>query len=286
MRRRHLPAATLQTIRIAADEKREHDNRDLQGARVGFSFRKSKKLGPFRVTLSKSGISASVGVKGARITSGPRGTHLTAGAGGVTYRTRLDQKQASSPTLAAASAPPNYQVPNQDTRHHWSIGKGCLAIGCGLPVLLVLIGSLLPAVPVRDMGSHPGPNRWRPFTATGVRTVDFKSPYPWIQVTRRADGMRGYLVYAPVDQVPADWPSPMRMVSQHMLGFWQFVRADGSVEGDREGVREFNSCTVWDSCMSGGGDPLTLGWAFSAFGPDPSAFIPTPAGQQTINSLR
>jgi len=35
---------------------------------MGFRFRKSKKIGPVRVTLSKSGLSYSVGVKGFRVT--------------------------------------------------------------------------------------------------------------------------------------------------------------------------------------------------------------------------
>jgi hypothetical protein len=35
---------------------------------VGLRYRKSKKIGPFRFTLSKSGLSASVGVKGLRVT--------------------------------------------------------------------------------------------------------------------------------------------------------------------------------------------------------------------------
>lgn len=35
---------------------------------MGFRFRKSVKLGPFRITFSKSGISYSAGVKGLRVT--------------------------------------------------------------------------------------------------------------------------------------------------------------------------------------------------------------------------
>jgi Protein of unknown function (DUF4236)/Protein of unknown function (DUF2510) len=35
---------------------------------MGFSYRKSVKMGPFRMTASKSGISYSVGIKGARVT--------------------------------------------------------------------------------------------------------------------------------------------------------------------------------------------------------------------------
>lgn len=35
---------------------------------MGWEFRKSLRLGPFRVTLSKRGLSYSAGVKGARVT--------------------------------------------------------------------------------------------------------------------------------------------------------------------------------------------------------------------------
>lgn len=59
---------------------------------MGFRFRKSFGRGPFRVTVSKSGISTSVGVRGARITKGPRGTHATVGlpGSGVSYTERID----------------------------------------------------------------------------------------------------------------------------------------------------------------------------------------------------
>ena len=40
---------------------------------MGWNFRKSVKIGPGRLTFSKSGISASVGVKGARITKSTSG---------------------------------------------------------------------------------------------------------------------------------------------------------------------------------------------------------------------
>jgi Protein of unknown function (DUF4236) len=35
---------------------------------MGFGYRRSVKMGPFRVTASKSGVSYSVGVKGAWVT--------------------------------------------------------------------------------------------------------------------------------------------------------------------------------------------------------------------------
>jgi hypothetical protein len=57
---------------------------------MGFSFRRSSSFGPFRLNFSKSGIGASVGVKGARVTLSPKGrTYITVGAGGFSYRQNL-----------------------------------------------------------------------------------------------------------------------------------------------------------------------------------------------------
>lgn len=55
---------------------------------MGVRFRKSKQIGPFRVTASKSGVSASFGGKGARITktaSGKMRTTLSAPGTGLSY---------------------------------------------------------------------------------------------------------------------------------------------------------------------------------------------------------
>jgi hypothetical protein len=73
-----------------------------------FSFRKSKSFGPFRFTLGKRGLSASVGAKGLRLTKGPSGTHASAGAGGLRYRTRLD---APATRRARTSAPRRTSTP-------------------------------------------------------------------------------------------------------------------------------------------------------------------------------
>jgi hypothetical protein len=55
-----------------------YDRYDELGRRVGFSYRKSvKKMGPFRMTASKFGISYSAGVKGARVTRRANGKVLT-----------------------------------------------------------------------------------------------------------------------------------------------------------------------------------------------------------------
>ena len=75
---------------------------------MGYFFRRSAKIGPFRLNFSKSGIGASVGVKGARLTMTPRGTtYVTASSHGFYYRETLQnrgggQVHSDSPT----SVPP------------------------------------------------------------------------------------------------------------------------------------------------------------------------------------
>jgi Protein of unknown function (DUF4236) len=57
---------------------------------VGTYIRKAFSLGPFRLNLSRSGLGASFGVKGARIGAGPRGMYVHAGRGGLYYRQYLN----------------------------------------------------------------------------------------------------------------------------------------------------------------------------------------------------
>ena len=56
---------------------------------MGWYFRKSKSVGPFRVNFSKSGMYFSTGVKGARMSFGPRGTFVNVGGNGIYYRKKL-----------------------------------------------------------------------------------------------------------------------------------------------------------------------------------------------------
>lgn len=56
---------------------------------MGWSYRKSFGSGPFRINFSKSGISYSVGVKGARVNSGPRGTYVNLSSHGISYRRKI-----------------------------------------------------------------------------------------------------------------------------------------------------------------------------------------------------
>src|SRR5690349_13156869 len=65
---------------------------------MGFFFRRSARLGPFRLNLSKSGIGASVGVMGARLTMTPRGTsYVTVGSHGFYYRETISNRSQTRP---------------------------------------------------------------------------------------------------------------------------------------------------------------------------------------------
>ncbi len=74
-----------------------------------FYLRKSKKLfGPLRINFSKSGVGASVGVKGARVAIGPKGTRVNMGRNGVYYRKSLStpaSSKRSEPNVQAGTAP-------------------------------------------------------------------------------------------------------------------------------------------------------------------------------------
>ena len=63
---------------------------------MGFYLRKSFRAGPIRLNLSKSGLGASVGVKGLRIGTNARGrSYIQAGRKGLYYRKNLSQKTKS-----------------------------------------------------------------------------------------------------------------------------------------------------------------------------------------------
>ena len=59
---------------------------------MGLFFRKSEKIGPFRINFSKSGIGVSTGFKGARLSIGPSGTYVHLGKNGIYYRRKLDKR--------------------------------------------------------------------------------------------------------------------------------------------------------------------------------------------------
>ena len=63
---------------------------------MALSFRKSFGNSLFRVNVSKSGLSYSTGVKGARVTVGPKGTYVTFNSHGLQYRKKIGSPQVSS----------------------------------------------------------------------------------------------------------------------------------------------------------------------------------------------
>ncbi len=70
-----------------------------------FYLRKTVSAGPFRFNLSKSGVGVSVGVKGLRLGTGPRGHYVHAGRGGLYYRASLGSARSTSSPQHASSSP-------------------------------------------------------------------------------------------------------------------------------------------------------------------------------------
>jgi hypothetical protein len=73
---------------------------------MGWYFRKSVGFGPFRLNLSKSGIGASLGVRGARIGVGPRGHYVRLGRGGLYYQQYLHPARERTPQATRPSVHP------------------------------------------------------------------------------------------------------------------------------------------------------------------------------------
>jgi hypothetical protein len=98
---------------------------------MGFYLRKSVSAGPFRFNLSRSGLGVSVGVKGFRIGSGPRGNYVHMGRGGLYYRASLGKPRMASGVRNLGSTPyPPAQSPLP-----------------GAPLSAVEIGNVLEMVP-------------------------------------------------------------------------------------------------------------------------------------------
>jgi uncharacterized membrane-anchored protein YhcB (DUF1043 family) len=64
---------------------------------MGWYYRKSFGAGLFRINLSKRGASYSVGLKGARMNFGPRGTYVNLSSHGISYRRKI--QGGSQPVL-------------------------------------------------------------------------------------------------------------------------------------------------------------------------------------------
>jgi hypothetical protein len=101
---------------------------------LGFYIRKSVSAGPFRFNLSSSGLGMSVGVKGFRVGTGPRGNYVHMGRGGLYYRASLG---GSSPRPRANAG-----------QHHSSPALPLRSLSDGVPVQIET-GNVLNMKPVQ-----------------------------------------------------------------------------------------------------------------------------------------
>lgn len=80
-----------------------------------FYIRKSVSAGPFRFNFSKGGVGLSVGVRGFRLGTGPRGHYVHAGRGGLYYRKTLNAPRSvrkGEGRTSGDSPPPANQPPD------------------------------------------------------------------------------------------------------------------------------------------------------------------------------
>jgi hypothetical protein len=96
---------------------------------MGWFLRKSFRVGPLHLNLSKQGGGASVGVKGPRLSLDATGKPYAGGGGyGVYFRQRLGAGQAS-PTPDAVGMGGNAQTANRHPRLWWVLLVLALLVG-------------------------------------------------------------------------------------------------------------------------------------------------------------
>src|ERR1043165_9068950 len=84
---------------------------------MGFYLRKSIAVAPFRFNLSGSGVGMSVGVRGLRVGSGPRGNYVRMGRGGVYYQQTFHAPAASPsppPPIPSGTHAPLQEIASAD----------------------------------------------------------------------------------------------------------------------------------------------------------------------------
>ena len=81
---------------------------------MGFYLHKSVAVGPFRFNLSGSGVGMSVGVRGLRVGTGPRGNYVRMGRGGVYYQQTFHSPAARPSALTSPQIPAGTHAPLQE----------------------------------------------------------------------------------------------------------------------------------------------------------------------------
>ena len=82
---------------------------------MGFYFRKSIGVGPFRFNLSKSGIGVSTGIPGFRISKSPSGTYIHIGKDGFYYKQKLGFNSQTIPSTINSIPNTNQNVFTQES---------------------------------------------------------------------------------------------------------------------------------------------------------------------------
>jgi len=124
---------------------------------MGWYFRKNIRLGPCRLNISKSGFGFSAGVRGARVSVGPRGTEVHGGVGPFRYRKRI----------STTSQQPATQ----------STGLGCIALCLIVGGLLLIATLAAPTGPDTTNQASTPPQVGREQTSGTFRTR-LPSPSP------------------------------------------------------------------------------------------------------------
>lgn len=135
---------------------------------MGFRFRKSINFGPLRINLSKSGVGASVGTKGFRVTKktggGTRTTASIPGTG-ISYVTETSGKKASAGKRTDSAAPAAQAAPQSAPETESPVNQAARRAGGKKPmgrapmlvlVVLVIIGAAAACNEV-DKASDPLP---------------------------------------------------------------------------------------------------------------------------------
>ncbi len=108
---------------------------------MGWYLRKSFAFGPLRLNLSKSGIGASVGVTGLRVSTGPKGKQLNAGREGLYYRASLNSPR-NPPQSEPKLADPVAGASSEDSAKENSNVTHAAATAVGLQLLRGILGGL------------------------------------------------------------------------------------------------------------------------------------------------
>ena len=94
---------------------------------MGFYLRKSVRVGPLRFNLSKSGIGVSAGIPGFRVGTGPRGTYVHMGRGGLYYRQTLSAPARRRRQTHTGQTEDSYSIPAVTHGPMRAITSGCVS---------------------------------------------------------------------------------------------------------------------------------------------------------------